>query len=68
MIDNFLISETSNKRTNNVCYAVIDPGEFTIGYMDLTGRFPKKFSWGNQYIMIAYHYDANHIRAIPIKN
>ena len=36
--------------------------------MDLTGRFPKQSSWGNEYILVAYHYDVNLIKVIPIKN
>ena len=36
--------------------------------MDLTGRFPYKSAHGNQYILVAYHYDANAILAQPIKN
>ena len=36
--------------------------------MDLTGRFPRKSLRGNECILIGYHYDANHIKAIPIKN
>ena len=43
MIDNFLISETPNIRTNDVYYVVIDPREFAIGYIDLIAntRFAK---------------------------
>jgi len=36
--------------------------------MDLTGRFPKRSSCGNQYILVGYHYDGNCILGIPIKN
>jgi len=36
--------------------------------MDLTGNFPKRSSRGNEYILVGYHYNANHIRGIPIKN
>ena len=36
--------------------------------MDLTGRFPHCSSRGNEYILIAYHYDSNTILGIPIKN
>ena len=40
----------------------------SIAYSDLTGRFPYTSSRGNQYIMVAYHYDANAILVEPIKN
>ena len=36
-------------------------------YMDLTGRFTYKSSRGNDYILIAYHIDANAIIEIPKK-
>ena len=36
--------------------------------MDLMGRFRKRLSQGNQYILVAYHYNANHIRVLPFKN
>ena len=36
--------------------------------MDLTGRFPYKSSRGNEYILIAYHFDSNVIWGLPVKN
>ena len=36
--------------------------------MDLTGRFPIQSSRGNEYILIAYHYDSNAIVGLPVKN
>ena len=30
-----------------------------MAFMDLTGRFPKRSRSGNEYILIAYHYDGN---------
>ena len=65
--DFFPPSESPNHRTNEVCYAIIDL-EKELGFMDLTGKFPRKSSRGNEYLLIGYNYDANHIRAIPIKN
>ena len=38
------------------------------GYMDTTGRFPQRSSRGNEYLLIAYHFDANLIYGMPIKN
>ena len=66
-IDHFPIVEVLNMRTNQVCYAIIDPIEIIIGYIDLTGRFSKISSRGNEYILVGYHFDSNHIRVIPIK-
>ena len=37
-------------------------------YMDLTRRFLKRLLRGNKYLLVSYHFDANHIRAISIKN
>ena len=36
-------------------------------YTDDTGRFPVISRTGNQYIMVAYHCDANAILAVPFK-
>ena len=43
------------------------PGE-AVTYTDLTGRFPFTSSRGNQYIMVAHHYDSNAILVEPVKN
>ena len=39
-----------------------------MGYISLTGRFPFRSAKGNQYLLVAYHFDANAIYAKPIKN
>ena len=39
-----------------------------MAYTDLTGRLPFTSSRGNQYIMVAYHYDGNAILVEPVKN
>ena len=36
--------------------------------MDLTRRFPWQSSRGNEYILVAYHFDANLIKGVPIKS
>ena len=35
--------------------------------MDQTGSFPVTSSKGNNYIMVAYHYDSNTIHEEPLK-
>ena len=35
---------------------------------DLTGQFPVQLDRGNNYILVAYHYDANNIFTTPPKN
>jgi hypothetical protein len=54
-------------KNNDVIYALISHAD-TKSYMDLSGRFPHCSSRGNEYIMIAYHYDANAILGVPVKN
>ena len=56
------------EKTHHVVYSLATkPGE-TVAYTDLTGCFPYASSRGNQYIMVAYHYDANAILVQPIKD
>ena len=66
--DAFPPSPTPNVKTNDVCYLLVENNPKNMGYIDLTGRFPSKSAKGNQYIIVAYHYDANAIYAHPIKN
>ena len=66
--DLFPMLEFPNTKTHYVCYVLLNPQEIATGYMDLTGRFPKRSSQGNEYILVAYHYNTNLIKAIPIKN
>ena len=62
------LSESPNTRTNDVYYSIINSPEITTGYMDLIGRFPKRPSRGNEHTLFSYHFDANHVRAVHIKN
>ena len=59
-------SDESSPKTNDIICAMVKPGEKA--YMDLTGRFPYCSSRGNEYILVAYHYDANAILGVPLKN
>ena len=67
-IDFFPTSLTPNVRSNAVAYLLVDPTDTTAGYVDLTGRFPKRSSRGNEYILVGYHYDGNTIVATPIRD
>ena len=67
LADDFPPSNLQNKKTNNVIYAIHNNKE-SLGYMDLTGRFPYQSSRGSNYIMVAYHYDGNVILIQPLKN
>ena len=64
--DAFPKSDT-NAQTNDVVYAIVDQ-KANLAYMDLTGRFPYKSSKGNEYVLIAYHFDANAILVEALKN
>lgn len=55
-------------RTNQVIYAIEEFEEKITGYMDLTGRFPIKSARGNEYLLVAYNWDANSILVEPLKN
>ena len=59
-VDNYYI------QTNNVCYAMFTTTKKAL--MDLTGRFLYNYIRGNEYILIAYHYDSNVILGLPLKN
>ena len=56
-----------NIKSKEVCYALYESND-VVGYMDLTGHFPKVASSGNQYILVGCNYDGNYIDAIPTKN
>ena len=64
----FPLSNVLIIRTNDFCYAIINPQEVTTGYMDLVEYFSQRSSRGNEYILVSYHFNTNHIRGIPIKN
>ena len=53
-------------KTDDVVYTLTSTSNKA--YMDLTGRFPYCSSRGNQYVLIAYHYDSNAILGLPLKN
>jgi len=53
-------------KTNDVICSLLSSQDKA--FMDLTGRFPIRSSRGNEYILIAYHYDSNAILGEPIKN
>ena len=66
--DAFPKSDDKNVKTNEVLFKLFETSETGITYTDQTGRFPYRSSRGNEYIMVAYHYDANVILLQPIKN
>ena len=64
----FHISDQTNVSSNQVYCDLIDPSYSKTGYMDLTGRSPKRSSRVNECILVEYHCDANCVEGIPTKN
>ena len=56
----------SGENTIEVLLQVFDLTEKI--YSDLTGQFPVQSDRGNNYILVAYHYDANNIITTPLNN
>ena len=56
-------SPSPNIKTNDVMYMVVNKDEISTAYIDIIGRFPCKSSSGNEYVIVAYHYDANLVMA-----
>ena len=53
------------ENTSEVLLQIFDPTEKL--YSDLTVKFPVQLDIGNNYILVAYHYDANNILTTPLK-
>ena len=66
--DFFPPSTSPNKQSNDVCYSLFHKDEISMAYTDQTGNFPQRSLTGNQYVMVAYHFDANLIWGIPLKD
>lgn len=61
-------SETPNVKTNELIISLTTINELIVVYTDLTDRFPIQSSKGNNYILVAYHPDANVILVEPLIN
>ena len=64
----FPLSTTPNIKTHDVIYALVEHNKDNMGYFYLTGRSLFRSARGNQYIVVAYHYNANNIDAVAIQN
>ena len=60
------LSTKAGENTSKVLLQLFYPTEKH--YFDLTGKFPVQSERGNNYILVAYHYDAKNILTTPIKN
>ena len=56
---------TQSENTNIFFFKTVDL--YGKMYTDQTGRFTVTSSKGNTYILVAYHYDSNKIKAEPLK-
>ena len=59
-------ADSPNIKTHDVIFALTATSDKA--FLDLPGRFPFCSSRGNNYLLIAYHYDANAILGVPLKN
>ena len=66
--DAFPISDNKNVKAQEATYYMFESSGTGIGYTNLTGRFPYRYSRSNKYILIAYHYNVNAIIVEPVKN
>ena len=63
--DSFPTSDTPNVKQNKVIYMRFDSSPTSLSYVDLTSIFPYRSARRNEYILVAYHYDANEILVQP---
>ena len=54
-------------RINQDYYTIISPDDDSTVYINLTRRFPKRLSQGNECIFIDYHFNSNCIFSQSIK-
>ena len=66
--DFFPTSNVPNIKTNDAIYYLAAPEELNKAYSNLTGCFPLQSSRGNNYILVAYHPNANAILLEPLRN
>ena len=66
--DYYLPLDTSNIKYNQVCYTIISSHNTIAVYINLAGRFPRRSSRRDEYIIVGYHYNTNCIYGVPIKN
>ena len=65
--DRFPAAPSSNIKTNDVAYMVINRDEACTVYTNLIGRFLCRSSRWNEYLLVTYHYDGNYIVDHPLK-
>ena len=66
--DLYPASDSPNIRSDCTIYSIVENSPTGLSYTALTGWFPYRSAQGNEYILVAYNYDANSIYAVLIKN
>ena len=61
--DAFPPSDLPNIKTCQLIFSIIEYCHTGVGYTNLTGWFPFRYSRCNKYIFVAYQYDTNTILA-----
>ena len=66
-------TETGRTKTHHIGFNTISPKDLTedlkhLIATDLPGRFPITSARGHKYLFLMYDYDANYIKAVPIKS
>ena len=67
ILDSFSMLDDKNVKTYEVTYHLFESIGTGIGYSGLTGKFLYRSICGNEYILVAYHYNENAIPAEPVK-
>ena len=63
------VTHLSTKAGENKIEVLLELFDTTeTNYSDLTGNFPVQSDRFNNYILVAYHFDANNILTTPLKN
>jgi hypothetical protein len=63
--DEDITPQGSGEKNHLVLAVVLDQGQI---YTDLTGKFPARYSKGNNVLMVCYSYNANYIIPIAMKS
>ena len=56
-----------SQKSHDIILSLTTESELSKAYSDLCGKFPYCSSRGNNYIFVAYHYDADAILVEPLK-
>ena len=66
--DLFPSSDTPDAKTHHVFCTLIEPGENSTTYIDLTGRLPRRSVSVNRHVLSGFHFDSNCTCRVPLKD